>query len=171
MKFIYQVLATVALAASAVSALENGVLLGETFGGPYGKKYSDLDIVGPGQTVQSITVRSAKRVDAVILEITDASGKAHTLHHGGNGGDKNTLTLSDGEYVNGWEAQWGDDGDRIQYIVFTTNKNNTITGGTATGNSGTDSAPKGYQLGGFIGYCGRELDSAGAIWTSIEPVE
>ncbi|POM81614.1 Hypothetical protein PHPALM_392 [Phytophthora palmivora] len=171
MKFIYQVLASAALAASCAAALEEGVILGESFGEPYGDTYSDLDLVGPGQTVESISIRSGKRVDAVIFEITDPSGQSSTLHHGGGGGDKNTLKLGEDEYITSWEAQWGDDGDRIQYIVFTTNKGNSIGGGVPTGNSGKDKAPKGYQLGGFIGCSGRELDQAGAIWTSIKPMQ
>ncbi|POM71676.1 Hypothetical protein PHPALM_11726 [Phytophthora palmivora] len=169
MKFVYQVLATVVLAASCIAALEEGVRLGESFGEPHGRKYSDLDLVSPAQTVQSISIRSGKRVDAVILEITDPSGQSSTLHHGGQGGDKNTLLLREDEYVTSWEAHWGNDGDRIQYIVFTTNKGNSIKGGKPTGNIGKESAPEGYQLGGFIGYSGRELDQAGAIWTSIKP--
>ncbi|OWZ14407.1 hypothetical protein PHMEG_00012122 [Phytophthora megakarya] len=170
MKLICQVLASVLLAIGVVAELDDGVLLGESFGEPHGNKYSDLDLIGPGQTVQSVSIRAAKRVDAVIFEIIDSSGLPSTLHHGGHGGDKTTLLLDEDEYITQWEAQWGDDGDRIEYIAFTTNKGNTISGGTTTGNSGKDRAPKGYQLGGFIGYSGRELDMAGAIWTSIDQV-
>ncbi|KAG3079439.1 hypothetical protein PI124_g20350 [Phytophthora idaei] len=47
MKSIFQVLAAVALVACGASALENGVLLSETFGGPHGDKYSDLDLISP----------------------------------------------------------------------------------------------------------------------------
>ncbi|OWZ21437.1 hypothetical protein PHMEG_0004016 [Phytophthora megakarya] len=171
MKLIYQVLTTVTLVASAVTALENGVMLGESFGEPHGKKYSDLDLVVPGQSVQSITLRTGKRVDAVVLEIREPSGKTRMLHHGGTGGNKNQTQLAPDEHIVHWEAQWGDDGDRIEYISFTTDKNNTFFGGTETGNVGQGDAPEGYQLGGFFGYCGRELDEAGPIWTSIEPVD
>ncbi|KUF78268.1 hypothetical protein AM588_10000049 [Phytophthora nicotianae] len=133
MKAIFQVLMTVALGAGVATALENGVQLSQTFGGPHGTKYSDLDIASSGQTVQAITIRTGERVNAVSLDIT----RSHT---------------------------------RIKYIQFTTSSGKTISGGSPTKDIGKDSAPAGYQLGGFVGTCGKELDSVGAIWTSITPV-
>ncbi|POM78355.1 Hypothetical protein PHPALM_4123 [Phytophthora palmivora] len=155
MKFIFQVLATVALAASVVTAFDKGIMVGNTFGGPHGDKYSDLDLVDPGQTVKSITVRSADRVDSVSLDVVDSTGQSSTLKHGGDGGDENTLTMGNGEHITGVEG-------------------NSIKGGTPqrdTDNMGKDSASDGYQLGGFAGFAGNELDSVGAIWTNIKPVE
>ncbi|GMF49651.1 unnamed protein product [Phytophthora lilii] len=74
------------------------------------------------------------------------------------------------------EAHWGekDDHTRIKYIKFTTSKGNTIEGGNPNKRMkgvATAGAPMGYQLGGFFGRSGGELDSVGASWTSIEPVE
>ncbi|KAG6952216.1 hypothetical protein JG688_00013376 [Phytophthora aleatoria] len=175
MKSIFQVLAAVALVACGASALENGVLLGETFGGPHGDKYSDLDLASPDQTVRAITIRSADRVDAVCLDVTDLSGQMTTLYHGGNGGDAETLTLPEGEHIIGVQAHWGKyyRKTRLMYVEFTTDKGNVISGGTPAEDAdrkGKDTAPEGYQLGGFVGYSGNELDSMGAVWTSIEPV-
>ncbi|POM62466.1 hypothetical protein PHPALM_28382 [Phytophthora palmivora] len=175
MKFFYQVLATVALAASAVTALEKGIMLGQTFGGPHGDKYSDFDLVEPGQTVKAITVRSADRVDAVALDIVDLTGQQSTLEHGGGGGDKNTLTLGADEHITGIEVHWGKyyRKTRVMFIQFTTDKGNTIKGGTPQDNTdkiAKENADEGYQLGGFMGFAGNELDSVGCIWTSIEPV-
>ncbi|KAG1708949.1 hypothetical protein DVH05_022580 [Phytophthora capsici] len=167
MKLI-QLFATTLLAATGAAALENGVLLSETFGGPHGTKYSDLDVTSPGQTVQAITIRSGERVNAVSLDITDPSGQKTNLYHGGGGGDQNTLTLGAGEYITGIEAHWGekDSHTRIKYIQFTTSAGNSISGGRPTQDIGKDTAPAGFQLGGFVGTCGKELDSVGAIWTS-----
>ncbi|ETK95946.1 hypothetical protein L915_01188 [Phytophthora nicotianae] len=172
MKFLLQVLATTAVTVGNAAALKNGVQLSETFGGPHGNKYSDLELVGPGQTVQAITIRSGERVNGVGLDITDTSGQKVNLYHGGRGGDKNTLTLGAGEYINAIEAHWGekDSHTRIKYIRFNTTEGNTISGGNPTENIGVDTAPAGYQLGGFVGYSAKELDSVGAIWTSITPV-
>ncbi|GMF37252.1 unnamed protein product [Phytophthora lilii] len=124
MRFIYQILASVALMSSNhfATALDIGVVLSKTIGGPHG-------------------------------------------------GSPNTLTLGDGEYITGMEAHYGekDDHTRIKYIKFTTNKGNTVEGGNPDKKmkgAETDSAPMGYQLGGFFGRCGNELDSVGAIWTS-----
>ncbi|ETI34523.1 hypothetical protein F441_18799 [Phytophthora nicotianae CJ01A1] len=173
MKFIFQVFAAAAFVAGGATALEKGVLLGQTFGGPHGDKFSDLEKVSPGQTVRSITIRSADRIDAVSLEVVDPSGQKTTLYHGGDGGDSNTILLGADEHIIGVQAHWGKyyRKTRIMYIEFTTDKGNTISGGTPTDNVGKDIAPEGYQLGGLAGYCGNELDSLGAIWTSIEPVD
>ncbi|OWZ00545.1 hypothetical protein PHMEG_00028237 [Phytophthora megakarya] len=176
MKFLYQVISTAALlATTGVAALEKGILLGKTFGGPHGNKYSDLDLVDPGQTVQSITIRHGDRVDSVSLDITDLTGQKSTLEHGGGGGDKDTLHLGDGEYITGMEVHWGKyyRKTRIMYIKFTTNKGHALDGGKPHDNTDKkdkDSAEEGYQLGGFVGFAGNELDSVGAIWTSIQPV-
>ncbi|OWY92629.1 hypothetical protein PHMEG_00038293, partial [Phytophthora megakarya] len=172
MKFIFQALTTVLVAGTAF-ALEEGIRPGLTFGGPHGTKYSDLDLVEPGQTVQALTIRAGERVNGVGIKFTDTSGIQTPLYHGGRGGDEKTLTLGVGEYITGIEAHWGEKGDhtRIKYISFTTNHNNTLNGGNPTKDIGKEGAPKGYQLGGFIGTSGKELDSVSAIWTSIDPVD
>ncbi|KAF4149604.1 putative secreted protein [Phytophthora infestans] len=122
-----------------------------TFGGPHGTKYSDLGVTSPGQTVQAITIRAGERVNAVSLDITDPSGQKSTLYHG--------------EFITGIEAHWGekDDHTRDKYIQFTTSSGKTISGGNPTKDIGKDSAPPGYQLGGFVGTCGKELDSVGVV--------
>ncbi|KAF1786141.1 Jacalin-like lectin domain [Phytophthora cactorum] len=161
MKFIVQVLAAMAFVAGGAAELQDGVQLGETFGGP------------TATTVRSITIRASDRVDAVSLDVADLKGLTTTLYHGGGGGDPNTLALGENEHIIGIEAHWGKyyRHTRIMYIKFTTDAGNTISGGNPTDQIGKDSAPDGYQLGGFAGFCGDELDSVGAIWTSIKPVE
>ncbi|KAG2987449.1 hypothetical protein JG687_00013525 [Phytophthora cactorum] len=172
MKFIIQALTTMAVVVGGAAALDNGVQMGVTFGGPHGKKYSDLDLASPGQTVRSITIRGNRRVDAVSLDVTDLAGQTTTLYHGGGGGHANTLTLAENEHIIGIEAHWDKyyGKTRVMYVEFTTDAGNTISGGKPVKNIGKDSAPEGYQLGGFVGICGKEIDSVGAIWTSIEPV-
>ncbi|KAF4039660.1 Jacalin-like lectin domain [Phytophthora infestans] len=157
MKFIFQALAAMAFMAGGAAELQSGVQLGETFGGPHGDKYSDVSLVSPGQTVTSITIRSSDRET--------------TLYHGGDGGDKNTLTLGQNEHITGIEAHWGKyyRHTRIMYIKFTTDAGHTIYGGTPSDQIGKDDAPDGYQLGGLAGFCGNEIDSVGAVWTSIKP--
>ncbi|GMF16835.1 unnamed protein product [Phytophthora lilii] len=116
---IFLVLATVALMTSgAVAALDNGVVLSETFGGPRGKEYSDLDISKPGQDVKSITVQAGERVNGLGLVVRDAKGVESEVFHCGRGGSPNTLTLGDGEFITGMEAHYGekDDHTRIKYI-------------------------------------------------------
>ncbi|ETL38301.1 hypothetical protein L916_10102, partial [Phytophthora nicotianae] len=126
-----------------------------------------------GQKVLSINLRAGERVDAVILTIVNPSGEESTLYHGGDGGDLETpLALAEGEYITVMEAHAGTHKGRtrVKYIKFTTNKGNFIEGGTPTHKIGTDTAKEGYQLGGFDGRSGDELDLVSAIWTSIQPV-
>ncbi|KAE8952876.1 hypothetical protein PR001_g33112 [Phytophthora rubi] len=165
-------LATVALIATGVAALENGIMLSETYGGSHGNHYSDMEFVTPGQVVKSITVRFDERVNGVGLNFIDPSGKPRIVYHGSYGGANNTLILSKDEYVTSIEAHWGEyhSKTRVRFIEFKTSANNTIGGGTRATKIGKDSAIEGYQLGGFLGTSGKELDSVGAIWTSITPV-
>ncbi|KAF1789735.1 Jacalin-like lectin domain [Phytophthora cactorum] len=115
---------------------------------------------------------------AVILTIVNPSGEESTLYHGGRGGVlKTPLALAEGEYITIMEAHTGKHKEhtRVKYIKFTTNLGNFIEGGTWMGYNitdqvGTDTAKDGYQLGGFIGRSGDELDRVCAIWTSIKPV-
>ncbi|OWZ14555.1 hypothetical protein PHMEG_00011956 [Phytophthora megakarya] len=175
MKFFYQVMATATLVvASGVAALKDGVQLGTTFGGPHGYKYSDQDLVEPGQTVHSITVRGDDRVDSVSLDITNLADQSSTLKHGGGGGDEEFLPLRDDEHITGIEVHWGKyyRKTRVMYVKFTTDMGNWVDAGTPhqnTDKKDTETAPEGFQLGGFVGFAGRELDSVGAVWTRIEP--
>ncbi|POM62236.1 hypothetical protein PHPALM_28637 [Phytophthora palmivora] len=153
--------------------LPPGAYFGQNFGGPDGDGFSDETMVKSGQKVLSINLRVAKRVDAVILTVVSPSGEEATLFHGGNGGDlKTPLALAEGEYITSMEAHSGKHKGhtRIKYIKFTTNKGNFIEGGSRTDNIGIDTAKEGYQLSGFVGRDGDELDMVGAIWTSIQPV-
>ncbi|KUF78766.1 hypothetical protein AM587_10000001 [Phytophthora nicotianae] len=171
-KFVLPVLALSALVTHSAAVMDEGVHLGEAFGGPHGTKYSDVDLIGPGQTVKAITIRAGERINGVGIDFTDATKLMTTLYHGGPKGKPRVLTLGEGEYITAMEAHWGEKGDhtRIKYIQFATNKGNHISGGNPTKDKGRDTAPEGYQLGGFAGTCGRELDSVAAVWTRIEPV-
>ncbi|KAE9059342.1 hypothetical protein PF007_g30991 [Phytophthora fragariae] len=165
-------LATVALIATGVAALENGIMLSETYGGPHGSEFSDMYFVSPGQVVKSITIRTGERVNGVGINFVDPLGKPHIVYHGSYRGDNNTLTLRKDEYVTSIEAHWGEyhSHTRVRFIEFKTSAGNTISGGTRATKIGKESAIEGYQVGGFFGTDGEELDSVGVIWTSITPV-
>ncbi|KAF1787206.1 Jacalin-like lectin domain [Phytophthora cactorum] len=176
MKLILQVLTTVALAAVGDALLRDGIIPGKVYGGPHGKKYSDEELIAPGQTVNSITIRSSDRVDSVCLDVTDRSGQNSQLCHGGDGGDEKTLELGEDEHIIGIQAHWGKyyRKTRVMYVKFTTDKGNAIFGGTPTDNTekkDKEEADDGFQLGGFHGFSGNELDSVGAIWTAIDPLD
>ncbi|KAG2844386.1 hypothetical protein PC129_g1217 [Phytophthora cactorum] len=148
-----------------------GIELSDVFGGPHGSEFTDEPSASSGQTVSSITVRGADRVDGVSLTISAPSPLS--FRHGGNGGTDSTLALADGEYVTSMEAHWGQHNahTRVFYLNFTTNLGHSVTGGKHTDEQGVVTAPDGYQLSGFFGRDGDEIDRLGAIWTSIKEIE
>ncbi|OWZ05679.1 hypothetical protein PHMEG_00022189 [Phytophthora megakarya] len=145
--------------------------LSESFGGPHGDQFSDQDHVTSGQVVEALTIHTGKRSHGLELKISGPT--ATTFSHGGSGGASNTLTLGPGEYITSMEAHSAkkDGWTRVFYLKFGTNTGRSVSGGTMTGNKGFVTAPAGYQLGGFFGRKGDELDMLGVVWSSIDPVK
>ncbi|KAG6590773.1 uncharacterized protein IUM83_19560 [Phytophthora cinnamomi] len=168
MKFFFQVaVAVVMLLASGTDASSEIYRLSEKFGDPYGTYFSDmLGVATPGQSVHSVTIRTGRRVDGVGIDVTSLYGKRINSFHGGNGGNPQTLTLNSGERFQCLEAHWEQYRGkmRIFYIKISTTSGRSIAGGTPTTKTGTVCAPDGYQLGGFAGSSGKELDQVGAVW-------
>ncbi|KAF1775677.1 Necrosis inducing protein [Phytophthora cactorum] len=133
-------------------SVEDSVQLSESFGGPHGTEFTDEAIATSGQTVGSITIWAGKRVDGIALEIT--------------------APLGPDEYIMSMEAHWGKrkGRTRIFYLRFGTSVGNSLEGGSMTDSKSTVTAPEGFQLGGFFGRDGDEIDLLGAIWTSIVPI-
>ncbi|ETK88064.1 hypothetical protein F441_07760 [Phytophthora nicotianae CJ01A1] len=144
--------------------------LSQSFGGPHGNQFSDLALATSGQTITSLIIRAGGRVDGLTLQVSAPT--AQTFTHGGTGGTENTLTLGTGEYITSMRAHWGqkDGHTRIFYLSFGTSAGNTVSGGTKTDESGSVTAPDGYQLGGFFGRDGDEIDLIGVVWTSIKVI-
>eukprot|EP00644_Phytophthora_capsici_P001557 jgi/Phyca11/129077/e_gw1.81.192.1 len=117
-------------------------------------------------------IRAGKRVDGVGIIHQDSSGNPVTLLQGARdeGGTPQTLTLGPGEFIKTIEAHTGDKDGRkgISYLKFTTNLGNSVSGGTPTNDIGTETAEEGYQLGGFFGKSGDEIDSVAAIWATLK---
>ena len=137
--------------------------LSDQFGGPHGDYYQDINSVPAAARATTISLRAGSRVDQV--GITLANGT--TLTHGGTGGTASSLTLGSGEYVTTaylCEGKYSDT-TRIFYAKFTTNLGNTLAGGTTTSDCVTRTAPSGWQIAGFHGRSGDELDKVGFIYT------
>ncbi|KAG6584987.1 Amino Acid/Auxin Permease (AAAP) Family [Phytophthora cinnamomi] len=161
-----------ALVATGAAELPIGVYLTQTYGGPHGDEYSDVGQVCEGQVVKSITICSGDRVDGVGLEVWGLESRNYRFYHGGRHGSTNTRTLATDEHVVSMEVHWDkhDSHTRVFFVNFTTSLGNSIVGGTPVSDpnrKAMDVAQPGYQLGGFVGYAGRELDSVGALWTEI----
>ncbi|KAG6623140.1 uncharacterized protein IUM83_12369 [Phytophthora cinnamomi] len=169
MKFFFQAVAAAAmLLTSGTDAGWERYRLSEKFGEPHGTFFSDTNFAIAGQSVQSITIRTGERVNGVGIDVTSPDGKTrNNPFHGGNGGNPKTLTLKSGERFQCLEAHWGKyhGRTRIRYIKITTTSDRSIDGGTPTTQTGKVCAPDGFQLGGFEGSSGVELDQVGAVWT------
>jgi hypothetical protein len=102
-------------------------------------------------------------VDQVGLTLADGT----TLTHGGTGGTATSLVLGSDEYLTSaqlCEGQYGDH-TRIFYTKFTTNLGRSLAGGTTTSDCVTRTAPSGWQIAGFHGRAGDEVDKIGFIYT------
>ncbi|WP_371664558.1 jacalin-like lectin [Streptomyces sp. NBC_00280] len=137
--------------------------LSDQFGGPHGDYYNDIDSVTAGARATTVALRAGSRVDQ--LSVTLANGT--TLAHGGTGGTASSLTLGSTEYVTTAYLCQGvkDDQTRIFYAKFTTNLGRTLAGGTTTSDCVTRTAPTGWQIAGFHGRSGDEVDKIGFIYT------
>ncbi|MGI5460105.1 jacalin-like lectin [Streptomyces sp. CA-249302] len=137
--------------------------LSDQFGGPHGDYFNDIDSVPAAARATTIALRSGSRVDQ--MSVTLANGT--TLAHGGTGGTASSLTLGSTEYVTTAYLCQGvkDDHTRIFYAKFTTNLGRTLAGGTTTSDCVTRTAPSGWQIAGFHGRTGDEVDKIGFIYT------
>ena len=96
------------------------------------------------------------------------AGARRQRHHGGTGGDASTLTLASGEF---WtravlcEGQ-KDDHTRNFYIKATTSTGRSVAAGTTTSDCSTFTAPSGWQIVGFVGQDGDEMDQLAFVFAS-----
>ncbi|MEU4241724.1 jacalin-like lectin [Actinoplanes sp. NPDC026619] len=137
--------------------------MSEQFGGPHGDYYNDIDKVLAAGKASVISLRAGSRVDQIGLTLTSGT----VLAHGGTGGTATSLTLGSSEYVTAVKLCSGkyNDTTRIFYAQFTTSAGNTLAGGATTADCVTRTAPSGWQVAGFQGRSGGEVDKVGVIYT------
>ena len=137
----------------------------DQFGGPHGTSYNDVNSLPTAPVVQSIGMRSGSRVDQVNLTLSNGT----EFVHGGTGGSPQSLLLGTSEYVTSVTMNSGsyNGNTRVFYAKFTTNLGRTLSGGATTGSTVTYTAPAGWQIVGFHGRCGDELDKAGDIYARV----
>jgi hypothetical protein len=143
--------------------LNPSLRMSDQFGGPHGALFTDVDKVAIGAQTRTVSIRAGSRVDQVGITLNDGT----SLTHGGTGGTANSLTLGSGEYLTQvmMNSDKRDGHTRIFYIEFRTNLGRTLSGGTRTSNAVTYTAPEGWQIVGFHGRSGNELDKLGFIYT------
>ncbi|RSM65500.1 endonuclease [Actinoplanes sp. ATCC 53533] len=146
-------------------SLNPGLSLSDTFGGPHGTPFTDVAVVPAGQRVSQLRLRAGSRVDG--LGLTMANGVSYD--HGGQGGTPNTLNLGAGEHLTSVTLHTAQRNGhtRVFYARFGTDLGRTLAGGTTTSNTVTYTAPTGWQISGFHGRSGAEIDQLGVIYTPI----
>jgi len=137
--------------------------LSDRFGGPHGTPFTDLDRIPPAMRASAFTLSAGSRVD----RIGSTSADGTTFSHGGTGGTTRTYRLADGEYAVSAELCRGsyNGHTRIFSARITTNRGGTLAGGTTTADCTTATAPDGWQIAGFHGRAGDEVDQLGFIYT------
>jgi hypothetical protein len=138
---------------------------GDFFGGPHGTAFNDADDLPASPSPRTLTLRGGTRLDAVSLTLDGGTA----LSHGGTGGTPTSLTLASGEHLTSVKLTQGrkDGRTRLFSASFTTDKGRTLSSGTATTDAKTFTAPSGWQITGFTGRSGDELDKLGVLYAPI----
>ncbi len=145
--------------------LNSSLTASDFFGGPHGTAFNDADDLPATPAPRTLTLRGASRLDAVSL--THDGGTA--LTHGTTGGTATSLTLASGEHLTAVKLTQGqkDGRTRIFSAAFTTDKGRTLSAGTASSDTRTFTAPSGWQIVGFTGRAGDEIDKLGVLYAPI----
>ncbi|MFI0779547.1 jacalin-like lectin [Streptomyces sp. NPDC021212] len=135
---------------------------GDQFGGPHGTAFNDADDLPATPAPRTLTLRGGSRLDAVSLTLNGGT----TLTHGGSGGTPATLTLGPAEHLTSVTLTRGqkDGRTRLFSAAFTTDTGRTVAAGTPTSDTATYTAPAGWQIVGFTGRAGEEIDKLGVIY-------
>ncbi|ONI87118.1 endonuclease [Saccharothrix sp. ALI-22-I] len=142
--------------------LADHLRMSDQVGGPHGTPFTDVAALQPGTAVRTVTLKGASRLDGVGIALTNGA----VLEHGGTGGTATSLTLQAGEYLTAATLTQGqrDGRTRIFSVRITTNLGRTVSTGTPTSDSVTYTAPTGWQIAGFTGRSGSEIDKLGLIY-------
>jgi endonuclease/exonuclease/phosphatase family metal-dependent hydrolase len=146
-------------------SLPEGLRASDFFGGPHGTAFNDAGELPATPAPRTLSLRGDERLDAVSLTHDDGT----VLGHGGTGGTEASLTLDPGEHLTSVTLTRGErDGrTRLFSASFTTDVGRSLTAGTATADAATFTAPAGWQIAGFTGRAGDEIDKLGVVYAPI----
>lgn len=136
-------------------------------GGPHGDPFSDVDTLASRLSaslkVDSIVLRGGSRLDSVGIILSDGT----SLVHGGTGGSESRLDLASGEYWTAATLCVGQKDGRTRnfYIKAITSSGNSVISGATTSNCADFVAPFGWQIVGFIGRDGDEMDQIAFLFS------
>jgi endonuclease/exonuclease/phosphatase family metal-dependent hydrolase len=139
--------------------------LSDSLGGPHGNAFNDAGTLPAEAAVGRVVIRTGTRVDRIETQLTSG----YVMGHGGSGGTEASLALGSNEYLAAMSVCTGqhDGRTRIFHVRFTTTAGRTLAGGSTTGSCATYSAPSGWQIAGFHGRSGDEVDKIGAVFMPI----
>ncbi|PZF97256.1 jacalin-like lectin [Micromonospora deserti] len=145
--------------------LNSALRLSDQFGGPHGTSFTDVPALPAAPQVRSLHLRGGARLDQVGITLTDGA----TLSHGGTGGTARVLTLGAGEHLTRVRLASGrkDGRTRIFFAEFGTDLGRVLAAGTVTSTTVTYTAPAGWQIVGFHGRAGSEVDKIGLVYAPI----
>jgi endonuclease/exonuclease/phosphatase family metal-dependent hydrolase len=140
-------------------SLNDRLRASDEFGGPHGTPFTDVAAAAGGTVPRAVTLRGGSRLDAVTLAV----------RHGGTGGADSTLRLAAGEHLVGITLSQGkyNNQTRIFSARLVTDRGNAVSAGKATGDTVTHTAPSGWQIVGFTGRAGDEIDKLGVLFAPI----
>jgi len=139
--------------------------LSDQFGGPHGTSYNDSSALPATPVVKQLTIQSGTRLDHVETVLSNG----YVFSHGGTGGTAQTLSLGSSEVlssVNLCTAQYQGH-TRVFSIDFATSAGRHLSGGTTTSSCTTYAAPVGWQIVGFHGRSGDEVDKLGVVYAPV----
>jgi hypothetical protein len=140
-------------------------MLSDPFGGPHGVNFNDVSLLPADPVVRELRIRTGKRVDRVETVLSNG----YPFAHGGWGGDPQSLTLADGEYLTSVHLCRGkhDNTTRVFFAQFDTSAGRSLAGGSTTSDCATYTAPQGWQIVAFHGRAGEEVDKLGVVYAPV----
>ncbi|KAK1834496.1 endonuclease/Exonuclease/phosphatase [Podospora conica] len=143
-----------------------GLRQSEFRGGPHGARwFNDVGVLGgKGGRVKTavVVLRGGSRLDGVGVVLEDGT----RLTHGGSGGKEVVLNLARDEFwVEAELCQGQKDGrTRNFYLRAGTSAGRSLAAGTRTGDCAVLAAPSGWQVVGFMGQDGDEVDQLALVY-------
>ncbi|KAK4149002.1 Endonuclease/exonuclease/phosphatase [Chaetomidium leptoderma] len=136
----------------------------DLFGGTSGNWFSDVPALASinKPKAAALIFRGKSRLDSVGLTLTDGT----RFKHGGTGGTEVSLELGPSEYWVEAELCRGEKNGKTRNfsIKAATSSGRTLTAGTTTADCASFSAPDGWQIVGFVGQDGDEMDQLAFVY-------
>jgi hypothetical protein len=139
--------------------------LSDQIGGPHGWNFNDVSLLPADPVVRELKIRTGRRVERVETVLSNG----YPFAHGGWGGDEQTLTLGNGEYLTSVHLCTGkhDNTTRVFFAQFHTSTGRSLAGGSTTSDCVTYSAPGGWQIVAFHGRSADEVDKLGVVYAPV----